>query len=398
VVFRALLFAGLTTSLEIRLVAAAFAAALVILAFSLGELAGGRLSAMAAGALTAAASASPFIEGFTLSGELVASVFAAAAILAFLRHELTGRLGWLAVAGVAAGAAWMVKQSFFDAAAAIGLCLWGARRRASLFMACVLLPVLAGVLGSSDPAAWYRSVIGYGLDASGGQSLVYRLQNLGSSLAPAAKALLAVSILAALGWRRAPRLFRLWLACSAAGVVLGGNFHPHYYLQLAVPLSLVAMFMNLNARALLGVAGAAAVATIAVAAPLWGVSDAAQARAIWPADPHLLSDRAVAGYVALHSRPSQRIFVLWAAADLYYLADRRPMSPYLWLRNVKTVRGAVAEIRRRLEAGDAELVVAEQPAATADPSGRTASVLHRRYRLVASVKNVEIYRLRGSPG
>ena len=395
-ILRLLLSAGITTTVGLRLVAAGFAAILVLLAFALGAAAGGRLSAFVAAALTATVGASPFIEGFTLSGELVASVFAAVAVLAFVRHELSRRPGWLLVAGVAAGAAWMVKQSFFDAALAIALCLWGAWRRASIFALACLVPVLLGVVASHDPAAWYRSVVGYGLHASGGESLLQRLQHLGSSSIPAAKALLLVAILAALGWRRAPKLFRLWLGLAVVGVLVGGNSRPHYYLQLVVPLALVAAFVSLKARALVATAAVAAVATVAVAVPLWGDTDAAQARAIWPFDPHLLSDAAVARYVSHHSRPTQRIYVLWAAADLYYLADRRPMSPYLWLRNVQTVRGAVAGIRRELAAGRAEIVVAEQPAAFADPSGRTRAVLRQRYRLVTNIENVAIYRLRGS--
>lgn len=397
IVFRILLSAGITTSVGLRLFAAALSAVLVLLAFSIGALTGGTLSGLVAGALTATAGASPFIEGFTLSGELIASVLAAAAVLAFVLYQPSERPGWLVVAGLAAGSAWMVKQSFFDAAVAIAVCLWGSWRRVPLFALAVLVPVLAGVVGSGDPAAWYRSVIGYSLDASGGQSPWQRLTHLGGSLLPASKALLAVSILAALGWPRAPKLLRVWLVVAALGVLVGGNLRPHYYLQLVAPLALVAAFVRAAPRIRVALAAAAGAVAVLFAVPLWGATDAAQARTIWPADRHLQSDAAVARYVESHTSASRRIYVLWAAADLYYLADRPPMSRYLWLHNVQTINGAVAAIRRGLAAGRAELVVAEQSPSLADPSGRTAAVLRRRYRLVANIHNVAVYRPRRSP-
>src|SRR5215831_8076363 len=397
VVFRVLLSAGITTSVELRLFAAALAAVLILLAVSIGVLTGGTLSGLVAGALTATAGASPFIEGFTLSGELIASVLAAAAVLAFVLYQPSERLAWLVVAGLAAGSAWMVKQSFFDAAVAIAVCLWGAWRRAALFAFAVLVPVLAGIVGSGAPRAWYDAVIGYGLHASGGQSVWQRVSQFGGSLVPASKALLAVAILAVLGWPRAPRLLRVWLAVAALGVLVGGNLRPHYYLQLVAPLALVAAFVRAAPRVRVALAAVAAAVGVLFAIPLWNATDAAQARTLWPADRHLQSDGAVARYLESHSTPSQQIDVLWAAADLYYLADRAPMSRYLWLRNIQTIHGAVAGIRRALAAGRAELVVVEQPPGVADPSGRTAAVLRRRYRLVANIQNVVVYRLRGSP-
>ena len=397
VVFRVLLNAGITTSVGLRLFAAALAAVLVLLAFSIGALTGGTLSGLVAAALTATAGASPFIEGFTLSGELIASVLTTAAVLAFVLYQPAERLGWLVFAGLAAGSAWMVKQSFFDATVAIAVCLWGAWRRAALFALAVVVPVLAGVVGSGDPAAWYRSVIGYGLNASGDQSPWQRMSHFGGSLLPASKALLAVAILAALGWPRAPKVLRVWLVVAALGVLVGGNLRPHYYLQLVAPLALVAAFVPATPRVRVALVTVAASVAVLFAVPLWGATDAAQARTIWPADRHLQSDAAVARYLESHSSPSQRIYVLWAAADLYYLADRAPMSRYLWLRNLQTIHGAVAGIRRQLAAGRAELVVGEQSPSIADASGQTAAVLRRRYRLVATIHNVAVYRFRGSP-
>jgi len=65
---------------------------------------------------------------------------------------------------------------------------------------------------------------------------------------------------------------------------------------------------------------------------------------------------------------------------------------------VQTIKGAVTGIRDQLAAGRAALVVAEQPVGQADPSERTRAVLHRRYRRVATIDGVVIYRLRESSG
>jgi hypothetical protein len=101
----------------------------------------------------------------------------------------------------------------------------------------------------------------------------------------------------------------------------------------------------------------------------------------------------VAAFLRNHSRPSDRVYVLWAAADLYYLADRRPAVRYLWLRNVQTIRGAVAAVRRSLDRRVATLVVEEQAPSTVDPSGATAAALFRSYRLKARVDGVAVYGL-----
>ena len=205
------------------------------------------------------------------------------------------------------------------------------------------------------------------------------------------------AVLAAVGLRTAPGLLRLWLGAAVLGVLAGGNFHAHYYLQLVVPLSCVAAFSltALPERAGKLALGAAAAACVAFAVPLWTAPDDAQARSIWPRDPHLRTDRAVASYVRAHSAAQRPIYVLWAAADLYYLTDRAPAFPYLWLRNLQTVRGAVAGARSMLAAGRPALVVVVEAPRIADRSGATAAILARDYRLVAHIGATRIYRPRG---
>jgi hypothetical protein len=397
-VFRGALAAGLSSTAGLRVVAAGFAVILVFLAALVAQRTSGPRRGLVVAGLASTAGASPFIESFTLSGELIASVLAAAAILAFTRYMPGSGSVWLVLSGLCAGSSWMVKQSGVDAAFAVGLCLAFRRAKIShlaLFASSVATPVAIGVLLSGDPEAWYGAVVGYGLHASGsGIALLDRWTSFRRSFGAATKALGPTAVLAAIGWRRSPILAKVWLAAAAFGILLGGGFHPHYYLELVVPLALVASFVPFSGRLTAASAAIAAAITLSFAAPLWNAVDDAQARAIWPRDAHLRSDSAVAVFVRMHTRPSQRIYVLWAAADVYYLADRPPALRYLWLRNVQTIPGAVASVRQLLDRRAAALVVVEQAPSSVDPSGATARALHRSYRLEVRIDGVDVYRPR----
>jgi 4-amino-4-deoxy-L-arabinose transferase-like glycosyltransferase len=384
---------------------AAVVGVLVVLATMLLALRlAGRIAALLAGLLAATVGASPFIESFTLSGELVASLWAVLSLLAFTAYR-RGRvgLGPVFLAGLLGGVAVMTKQSAVDAVLAIAAYLvWRQRRRA-------VLPLVALLLGAGLPVAlaaatahrfheWWFAVVGY---RGRGDSLLTgsfdeRLHLLASSLPSAAKALALLALLAAVGWRGAPLLARLWLGAAVLGVLGGGNFHPHYYVQLVPPLALLAGIgaqRVLAVRPRLGAAacGAAAIASIALAVPLWFDSPRAQARALWPHDPHLQHDRAVAAYVRAHTHPRDKVFVVWAAADVYYLADRDPAFKYMWFRNIQTIPHALHDARRVLAARRPTLVVVEQPPGALDRSGETERILHARYRLVARLGSARIY-------
>jgi 4-amino-4-deoxy-L-arabinose transferase-like glycosyltransferase len=372
------------------------------------RLTGRRITAAAAGVLMGTVGASPFVESFTLSGELLASLPAVLSLLAFVLYLENRRSGWLVAAGLLTGCAVMVKQSALDAGLAAALFLvWRDRRRAAaplgVLALSTLVPLAAGAASATDVGAWWRAVIAY---RASGDSLVTgsplaRVHLLESSLPPAAKALGLLVLLAAVGWRRSPLLARLWLVAAVVGVVGGGNFHPHYYLQLVPPLSVlgavgIVAIAERRSRLSLAAAAAASAATIAFTVPLWLASPAAQARTIWPHDPHLRHDAAVARYVHAHTRAREQILVVWAAADLYYLADRDPAIRYLWERPLQTIADAVPQARRALDEGRPALVVLAQRPSKLDRSGETARILRTRYRLAAVVDTVPVYRRRSS--
>jgi hypothetical protein len=298
----------------------------------------------------------------------------------------------------------MLKQSGFDAGAAAAIYLLVRRRRQGLVPVAVLVssalvPVAVGAATAASLSDWWYALVTYRgqADSIVTGSLSARLDMARDSLGPALKALGPMLVFALPGLRRSPLLARIWLAVAVLGVIGGGNFHAHYYQQLVPPLGLMAgigaaAVWEARSRAWAAAAGVAAGLALVFTAPLWFDSPAAQARAVFRNDPHLLSDGAVVRYVRAHTRPGQRIFVLWAAADIYYLADRDPAVRYMWYRNIQAIPGALGEVRAALRGSDAPaLVVMENLPAGIDRSGETGRILVERYRRVATVSGVPIY-------
>jgi hypothetical protein len=378
------------------------------------RLARGRITAVTAGLLAATVGGSPFIESFTLSGELLASLPAVLSLLCFCCY-LEGRdrafpsnrlLLRLASAGLLTGIAVMIKQSAFDAGlAAVVYLLWTERRRglapAGVLIGAALVPVAIAAASAARLSDWLYAVVGYRFEGDSlfNGSLSGRAHQFWLTLPAAGKALGLLAVLAAVGWRRSPLLARIWLGAALLGTLAGGNFHPHYYLQLVPPLSLLGAVglrtLWLSApRPAIAAAGAATAATLALAIPVAWASPGDQAKTIWPADPHLVHDGVLSRYVRAHTGPGDRVLAIWADADLYYLANRRPAVRYLWSRNIASIPGALNDVRRALATRRAQLVLVVQPPATLDPSGRTALLLHREYHRVAAVGGATVYRAR----
>jgi 4-amino-4-deoxy-L-arabinose transferase-like glycosyltransferase len=384
--------------------AAVAAAVVVALTMVVTARLAGRIPATIAGLALATVGASPFIESFTLSGELLASVAAVASMLAFVVYLERGALRWLLLAGLLTGCAVLVKQSAFDAGAAAAVYLVWTRRRAGLaptaaLVAAAVVPVAVAAASAPSFHDWWYAMVTYRDQADSilTGSVHTRLDQARASLGPAARGLGVLVLLALGGWRRWPRLAVLWLGFATLAVVGGGNFHNHYYQQMAPPLALLAgvggaEIWRRRSLPAIAVCAAALAVTVAVTVPLWFDSPAAQARNVFPSDPHLRTDAAVVRYIRAHTRPGQRIFVMWAAADIYYLAERDPSFRYMWFRNIQAIPGALGQARRML-AGPRPpaLVIGLNSPGSMDPSGATARILQRRYRQVATVAGVPIY-------
>jgi 4-amino-4-deoxy-L-arabinose transferase-like glycosyltransferase len=412
IIFRAMLHVDGGSAEALRALAAVAAALVVAVTMVLTARLAGRIPATIAGLAMATVGASPFIESFTLSGELLASLFAVASLLAFVLYLERRAPAWLVAAGILTGCAVLVKQSAFDAGAAAAVYLLWTRRRAGIgpaaaLVAAAFVPVIVAAATAPSFHDWWYAMVTYRDQADSilTGSVHARLDQAWHSAGAAARGLGVLALLAVAGWRRWPLLGVLWLVFACLGVVGGGNFHNHYYQQLVPPLALLAGIGGaglLRARAnwrtarmsigLMAVIAVALVATVAVTAPLWFDSGDAQARAVFPDDPHLRTDAAVVRYVRAHTRPGQRIFVMWAAADIYYLSGRDPSLRYMWFRNIQAIPGALGQARRMLAGPHPPaLVVAINSPGSMDASGQTQAILNSRYRVAATVEGVPIY-------
>ena len=404
IIFRAMLHVDGGSAEALRALAAVAGALVVAVTMVVTARLAGRIPATIAGLAMATVGAAPFIESFTLSGELLASFFAVASLLAFVLYLERSAPGWLIAAGLLTGCAVLVKQSAFDAGAAAALYLVWTRRRggvapAAALVAAAFVPVVIAATTAQSFHDWWYAMVTYRDQADSilTGSLHARLDQARQSLPAAVRGLGVLTLLALAGWRRWPLLGVLWLGFATLAVIGGGNFHNHYYQQMVPPLSLLAgiggaeLWRSRNV-AWTAVVAVALAATVFVTAPLWFDSPNAQARTIFPDDPHLQTDAAVVRYLRAHTRPGQRIFVMWAAADLYYLSGRDPSFRYMWFRNIQAIPGALGQARRMLAgARPPALVVGINSPASMDPSGRTQRILDTRFRKVATVAGVPIY-------
>jgi 4-amino-4-deoxy-L-arabinose transferase-like glycosyltransferase len=404
IVFRAALaFGDSVHALRVAAVVAGLTV-LVLTALVARKLVGERVAAWVV-LLAATAGASPFIQAYTLSGELVASVLAVASFGTFLFY-LEKRQPWLlVVAGLLTGCALLVKQSAFDASLACGTYLlwtergWRGVRGALLLATASLVPIAAAAASAPDPGAWWHAVVTYRFE---GDSLLtttvaYRLSLLGFGLWAALLALTVPLVLLGGGWRLAPRLLKLWLVAALLGAAAGGNFWAHYWIQIVPPLCIIAgLRLEQLARTArvrkvpLPVVAAAVFSAVAALGPLLAAPQD-RARLVTPLDAPRANDAEVAAYVRAHSAPGTPILVVPpVAADINFLADRPPAFRYMWGRPTQSIPGALEELRAVVASRRAPLAVIPADPDVLDRTGELGYLIDTGYTTVATFGDTRI--------
>jgi hypothetical protein len=196
--------------------------------------------------------------------------------------------------------------------------------------------------------------------------------------------------------RTEPRqaLVLLWFLAAVPSFLMGGQFYNHYWIIVALPLSVVAGVLVGTLRR----SGALAVLTVVAVCPaLWSTwRFVSLARSEVPhaigADESSTREEQIAHWFEQVRRPSDSLYVLCAGASIYALADVDPPYRALWFYEVHHVRGAQEELSTLLTSDDRPtFVVAIQKPKACGLTGEDADLLDDHYDSFATVGGTDIY-------
>jgi 4-amino-4-deoxy-L-arabinose transferase-like glycosyltransferase len=397
----------------IRVLTIPFALLFVLAAWHVGrrlsEGSGGRWAALVAAGLMC----SPALAADQADGELFAAPLVMAALAlslaAWQAFDERVRLGLAFAAGLLAGAAPLVKQSFLEGAVFILVLVvatWWERRRIGRRELTFGLAALAGgalphavvvtwaAAGGVGPSRLWQDLAGFRGAAFG----VIWASRPGASIERAthlvALGLISGLLLVLATWLAATRPWRLrltpeqWglmavLAFGAAAIVAGGSYWPHYLLQLAVGAAAaagaVAPLLTRAGRWMRGAArmvvGAAVAGTVAMAA-------------IYASTPWVWFQERTGRWLAESAASGDTAVVVYGNPSVLEAADLPSPYPYLWSLPMRTLDRDQARLRSTLGGPDAPSWIVQVSGFDAwgiDVDSRLRHLVERRYRQVAEV-------------
>jgi len=354
----------------------------LVLVYWLGKRLFSETAGLTAAALCAFMTSAPCFFGHSANTEMAMILPLTAGLAATLRAVESASARWSLLAGVCAAAALLCKQvALFPVALYPLLIVTGARAgRWRMLGAMVLggvapLAVVVGYFVWHD--AWhdcYDCVIGHNLSYAGRIPLVlypFLLLNPLFGLITISGPIYWLAGGAAIGgWRIRPSsspgphypgpvaLLVLWLILSLLSVVVGGRFFEHYFVTTIPATALLAgiridtlmrrgsdgRLENLRAHGL-----AALVIGYGIAVGWWYYLPGAleeKSRKLYSTNIFVSTVR-VGQFLAEDSRPDDTIFVLGCEPEVFYYADRKSASRYIY---AYPLVGSTADARRRQQA------------------------------------------------
>lgn len=424
----------------------------VIVVWGFARLCGPPLAATLAALAFAVTSSSPNLEGYSANAEMFMGFPAALSALWLLRISRHGWSRWqLGGVGVLIGVAISIKPSAaVMLAVAIGYITLVDRAAGGRAMLARSGWILAGttIIGAASLAhgwllGWddfFYATIEYRLTAQSAATvgLQHNLEAIGRLASRALALLICVTMLlvvahrsalaaAARGawmwvahpgvptrmtrWRSPTRpvrhpapgnngwlLLRLWLPGSLLGAAIGGDWWPHYLIQVVAPVSicigctLVRVLPTLRRAVRLTVA----IATVCLLLAPYSVllrgsaEDMAEAMFTHPGYP---AQDAVAAWLRDHSEPGEAIYVAFDQASIYYIADRPPAYRHLYDQELRGIPSSYADLISIIRSPNRPefIVSTRQPGPFADDSRAFWQEVGEFYEVVETIDDVPIY-------
>lgn len=198
-------------------------------------------------------------------------------------------------------------------------------------------------------------------------------------------------------------LVRLWALGCLAGIAMGGDWWPHYLIQIAAPFSIwfaratASLFRALpkwDGRMFVVIMVGLLMTPYSVL--LAGDRDAESiTRALFGHVGYPAQDD-VAEYLQAHTEPGTTIFVAFDQAAIYYLADRPPAYRHLYDQELKALPNSYSEILSIIQEPDRPLyiVTTRQADLFPDRGALFWQLVGEYYRLETEIDGVPIYRAR----
>jgi Dolichyl-phosphate-mannose-protein mannosyltransferase len=420
-----------TSPAAIHWAAQVYALGTLALIFLLGRKLFSPLTGLLAALLATVLAADPGVFGQAANTELFMLLPMTGAFLTALLAVERRSFGWALLTGLLSAAAVLFKQvAVLDGLFYLLLLLAGRGARGRLvagmlvgagllIVPCVSYFWLAGAVGD-----FYDCTIGYNLQYAGARPLSRYLPSLLSEFPILLASAWPIYLLAAAGlvlaltgpWRkpeiptsRAGILVAGWLCASFLGIVPGGSFFLHYFVQIVPPLALLAargaigLFQGLAAPAWvrngLAVAAAATAMMGSVASASWYYlqgTPAQKCRQLYGMNPFPEAPE-VAAFVAANSHSDESVLIYGSEPQIYFYAARKSATRYIFVYPLMTgfadaarrQQTAVAEINRRqpavIVAVNAPTSFARDRARPRDLDEALDDLLKRRYVKTAVV-------------
>ena len=195
-------------------------------------------------------------------------------------------------------------------------------------------------------------------------------------------------------------LLVLWIAASAVGVFMGGDYWTHYLILVVPPISLwLARALDGIVHALVGWRQQLAIVMFALLLILpYGVAldgtDGIYQRLY--RHPGYPAQNEVARYIRENTAPDQTIYVAFDQASIYYLADRKPAYRHLYDQELQALTNSYGDIIAILNSDERPVYIIStlHPGPFPDDSRAFWREVSRFYDLEVMIDGVPIYRVK----